>query len=93
MHHWSKLKVYALVNMEIIHLLNALYDTYKILNIIHIHAKLFYHLLPWFPSLTYSCHTTKLFSWLITTDFSYIINWLADIIFCLKIATKGFSLQ
>lgn len=44
MHHWSKLKVYALVNMEITDLLNALYDTYKTHNIIHTHAKLFYHL-------------------------------------------------
>lgn len=44
MHHWSKLEAHALVNMEIIDLLNALHDIYQTHSIIHIHAKLFYHL-------------------------------------------------
>jgi len=44
--------------VENIDLLNALYNTYKIHNIIHIHAELFYHLsfTISFPDLQLPCH-------------------------------------
>lgn len=75
-------KVCALGNFEIIDYLNALHAPGKAHSITHVHAKLFYLFLTLFPFFTYSCHTIILFScdFIIrkTTDFSYIINSLAN---------------